>query len=229
MRILNLRLKPEMLARYDLPDILYPVSADTFDLALGHGGHLPIASMLYHLQNRSCIGDADWLGMEAAMDRLAQLVGPNDPRPILSAAGENWWLEIGPIDLTGPIVTIQRGDNLIAAVAAINGGLLRVASYRPLDAKSAIYLLGLGQKPISDHGVCMRENNWEYALDSAASTGNYYAASRGEAYLSYWQNGIGNFAGSSQDHHWLAMQRMRCRKAAVTVAEIGVHYSLGGT
>lgn len=228
MQILNLRLNPETLARYDLPDILYPVSADSFDTALGHDGHLPIASMLYHLQNRSRIGDADWLGLEAAMDRLAQLVGPNDPRPILSAAAENWWLEVGPIDLTGPIVTVQRGDNLIAAVAAIDGGLLRVASYRPLDAKSATYLIGLGQKPILDHGVCMRENNWEYALDSAASTGNYYAASRGEAYLSYWQNGIGNVADGSQDHHWLAMQHMRCRKAAITVAEIGIHFSLGG-
>lgn len=227
MRILNLRLKPETLAWYDLPDILYPVSADSFDMALGHGGHLPIASMLYNLQNRSCSGDADWLRLEAAMDRLAQLVGPNDPRPILSAAGENWRLEVGPIDLTGPIVTVQRGDNLIAAVSAIDGGLLRVASYRPLDAKSAKYLIGLGQKPILDHGVCMRENNWEYALDSAASTGNYYAASRGEAYLSYWQNGIGNFADGSQDHHWLAMQRIRCRKAVITVAEIGVHFSFG--
>lgn len=221
--MLELRLKPAMLARYNLPDILYPMSLESFDAALGSDAELDFGMMLYQLQMRSRDGDADWQHLEPAMDRLAQLVAPDDPRPVLSATGENWWLEVGPVDLAGPIVTVQRGELLIVAMAATEGGRLRVASYRALDAKSATYLLHLGIKPHPEHGVCMRENNWEYALDCSAGSGNFYAAERGEAHLSYWQRGIGNVADGTQDQHWLVMNDLTSRTASVTVAELGVN------
>jgi hypothetical protein len=223
--ILELHLKPATLAQYKLPDISYPMTLETFDAALADDGQLPIASMLFELQVRSRAGDAVWQQLEPAMDRLAQLIAPEDPRQVLTAAGDNWWLEVGPVDLDGPIVTIQRGHKLIAAMAATEVGRLRVASFRPLDAKSATYLIGLGQKPYLDQGVCMRENNWEYALDCSAGTGNYYAADRGEAHLSYWQSGIGKVADGTQDAHWLAMKELTSRPATVVVAELGVQYS----
>ena len=226
MSILELRLKPTTLARYNLPDILYPMSLESFDASLGGDTELDFGMMLYQLQMRSRDGDADWQHLEPAMDRLAQMVAPNDPRPVLSATGDNWWLEVGPVDLAGPIVTVQRGDKLIAAIAPTNSGRLRVTSYRPLDAKSATYLIGLGQKPHVDHGVCMRENNWEYALDCSAGSGNFYAAERGEAHLSYWQSGMGNLADASQHSHLVAMSGLTSRTASVTVAELGVQYSL---
>ena len=229
MSILELRLKPATLAHYNLPDILYPVSLKSFDTALGGDAQLDFGMMLYQLQMRSLDGDADWQNLEPAMDRLAQLVAPDDPRPVLSATGENWWLEVGPIDLAGPIITVQRGDLLIVAMAATEGGRMRVASYRPLDAKSAKYLLSMGQKPHPEHGVCMRANNWEYALDCSAGSGNFYAAERGEAYLSYWQSGIGNVADGTQDLHWLTMKDLTSRAASVTVAELGIQYSLADT
>ena len=222
MSILELRLKPATLARYSLPDILYPMSLESFDAALGGDAELDFGMMLYQLQMHSRDGDADWQHLEPAMDRLAQMVAPNDPRTVLSATGDNWWLEVGPVDLAGPIVTVQRSDKLIAAMASTHSGRLRVASYRPLDAKSAKYLIGLGQKPYLDHGVCMRENNWEYALDCSAGSGNFYAAERGEAHLSYWQSGIGNLADGTQDQHWLAMKNLTSRTASVTVAELGI-------
>ena len=226
---LELRLKPEILARYSLPDILYPMSLEPFDAALGSNAELDFGLMLYQLQVRSRDGGADWQLLEPAMDQLAQLVAPQDPRTVLSATGDNWWLEVGPVDLDGPIVTVQRGDLLIAAMAATEEGRLRVASYRPLDGKSANYLLSLGLKPYLEHGVCMRANNWEYALDCSAGSGNFYAAERGEAYLSYWQNGIGNIADGSQDLHWLAMKDLTSWPASLTVAELGIQYSLADT
>lgn len=229
MSIIELRLKPATLARYSLPNILYPMSLEYFDTALGGEAELDFGLMLYQLQVRSREGDADWQLIEPAMDQLAQLVAPQDPRPVLSATGENWWLEIGPIDLSGPIVTVQRGEVLIAAMSAAEEGRLRVASYRPLDGKSANYLLSLGLKPYLEHGVCMRANNWEYALDCSAGSGNFYAAEHGEAYLSYWQSGIGNIADGSQDLHWLAMKDLTSRAASVTIAELGVQYSLADT
>ena len=229
MTIVELRLKPETLERYSLPNILYPMSLEAFDAALGSDAELDFGLMLYQLQKRSREGDADWQQLEPAMDRLAQLVAPDDPGPVLSATGENWWLEVGPVDLEGPIVTVQRGDVLIAAMSATEEGRLRVASYRPLDGKSANYLLSLGLKPYLEHGVCMRANNWEYALDCAAGSGNFYADDRDEAYLSYWQSGLGNIAEGSQDAHWFAITNLKSRAASLTVAELGIQYSFGDT
>lgn len=226
MSNLELRLKPSTLEQYRLPDILYPMSLESFNATLGGEAELDFGLMLYQLQVRSREGDADWQHLEPAMDRLAQLIAPNDPRPILSATGDNWWLEIGPVDLSGPIVAVQRGNVLIATMTAIEEGRLRVASYRPLDGKSATYLLHLGLKPHPEHGVCMRPNNWEYALDCSAGSGNFYAAERGEAYLSYWQGGIGNIADGSQNLHWLTMGNLTSRAASATVADLGIQYSL---
>ena len=229
MSILELRLKPAALVQYNLPDILYPISLRSLDAVLRGDAELDFGQMLYQLQKRSRQGDADWHQFEPAMDRLAQLVAPDDPRPVLSATGENWWLEIGPVDLDGPIVTVQRGDLLIAAMTGTEEGRLRVASYRPLDGKSATYLLNLGLKPHPEHGVCMRPNNWEYALDSLAGSGNFYADERGEAYLSSWQSGLGNIADGSQDPHWFAMKDLASRAASLTVAELYIQYSLDDT
>lgn len=225
MNVIEIRLKPEALAHYELPDILYPLPLESFDAALGDNGQLPFAAMLYQLQKQSRAGDADWQRLEPAMDRLAQLMAPDAPQPVLSATGDNWWLEVGPVDLGGPIITIQRGDKLIAALAATKDGRLRIAAYRPLDAKSATYAIGLGQKPHLDSGVCMRENNWEYALDCSAGNGNFYAYHRGEAYLSYWQSGLGSVADGTLDVHWYAMKDFSSRPAPVVVVELGIQYS----
>ena len=170
---MDIRLKAATLAQYGLPDILYPVSLADFSAALSADGNLPFAPILYQLQVRSRAGDADWQNLEPAMERLAQILAPDDPRPVLSATAQEWWLEVGPVDLDGPIVTIQRGDKLIAALTPTEGGRLRVAAHRPLDAKSTKYLIELAVKPDPEHGVCMRENNWEYALDCSAGNGNF--------------------------------------------------------
>jgi len=100
--------------------------------------------------------------------------------------------------------------------------------FRPLDAKSAEYLIGLGQVPHPEHGVCMRENNWEYALDCSAGNGNYYAADRGEAYLSYWEKGLGIRWDGSDVPEWRKQLDLVARPAARVVAELGIHYTLSG-
>lgn len=132
------------------------------------------------------------------------------------------------MDLGGKLVTIQRADALIAAITARNDGRLRVAVFRPLDAKSAEYLIGLGQVPHPEHGVCMRENNWEYALDCSAGNGNYYAADRGEAYLSYWEKGLGISWDGTDVPEWRKQLDLVARPVARVVAELGIHYPLSG-
>lgn len=225
MSILEIRLKSEILARYGLPDILYPMTAEAFETLISGHGNWPFASMLFHLQEHSREGDTNWLELEPAMDRIAQILAPDDPRPVLSATGEEWWVELGIVDLGNKIVTIQRGKKLIAAMAPTPDGRLRVSSFRPLDAKSARYIVNMARKPHPEHGVCMRENNWEYALDCSAANSNFYAFERGQAYLSYWEHGIGLMADKTIDHQWWAMRQIQSRLPCLAVTELGIYYT----
>ena len=83
---------------------------------------------------------------------------------------KNWWLELGPVDLSAELITIQRQDHLVAAMTRREDGRLRVAVYRPLDAGSASSLNALGLNPRPEGGVATGDNNWEYALDASASS-----------------------------------------------------------
>lgn len=100
--------------------------------------------------------------------------------------------------------------------------------FRPLDTRSAEYLIGLGQVPHPEHGVCMRENNWEYALDSSAGNGNSYAADRGEAYLSYWEKGLGVSWDGTDVPEWRKQKDLVARPVGRVVTELGIHYTLSG-
>ena len=124
--------------------------------------------MLHGLQQRSQNGETEWQQFEPAMDRLAELLAPGDARDVISAAGDYWWLEIGPVDLGGKLVTIQCVNFLIAAITARDDGRLRVAVFRPLNARSAEYLIGLVQLPHPQHRVCMHENNWDDTINPRA-------------------------------------------------------------
>ncbi|MBX3739973.1 MAG: ADP-ribosylglycohydrolase family protein [Akkermansiaceae bacterium] len=219
----DLTLKAETIERFRLPDIPYPVAADALDYALESGGGLPFAAMLHGLQQRSDESGADWMAMEPAMERLAELIADDDNRETLAVSGEGWWIEIGPVDLGGRIVTIQRRDHLIAAIEPLPEGRLRVSVFRPLDAKSARYLTELSRVPQPEGGVCMRDNNWEYALDCSAGTGNFYAFDQGFAHLSYWSDGSGVSSDGTDSPEWILKRNFVARPAARVAAELKVH------
>jgi hypothetical protein len=223
----EVRLNREALVRYNLPDILYPVPLSLISAAVGDGGELPFAEMLYALQQRSAeSGQADWEALEPALDRLASLLAPDDDRLIVTAAGTSWWVEIGPVDLNEAIITIQRRETLIAAFNKCDDGRLRLTTYRPLDAKSARSVIGLAARPHAlDGTVCMRENNWEYALDYSAGIGQYYAHERGEAHMSYWEYGLGIQHDRTLNPDWHALRDCPPRRAAVAAIELGVAYA----
>lgn len=224
--MIELIFKPSALSELRLPDIPYPVPAETLSQMIDSEGGMPFASMLHGLQQQSAQGDADWLSLEPALDRLAELLTPEDGRKRVTAGSQEWWLEIGPINLGEPVVTIQRQQLLIAALARRDDDRLRLATFRPLDAKSAGYIFDLCLRPHHETGqVCMRENNWEYALDCSAGMGNWYAMHRGEAHLSSWSRGIGRKHDGSVDHEWQAMRRLPQRPPARVAMELGVAYA----
>ena len=218
------RLDPQVLTRYGLPDIVYSMPLADLNAPAIDAGDLPLAAMLYALQHRA-EGDVNWKDLEGAMDRLVHLLASDDHQQTLAASGDHWWLEIGPVDLNGKLVTIQRESSLIAAISPREDGRLRVAVFRPLDAQSARHLVGLGQIPHPDHGVCMRENNWEYALDCSAANGNFYSADRGQAYLSFWEKGLGISWDGTEISTWRAQSGLVARKAALVAMELAIHRS----
>lgn len=223
----ELHLKPETLAELALPDIGYPVPRDDFDYETGK---LHLATLLYGLQWKSIQPGVDWLALEPAMTRLSCLMTPDDEDAVVTAEGDAWEIAIGGLDLLGNdrdrrLVTVQRGSHLIAAIRPLSTGQLRVAAYRPLDARSARILIGLAELPHPEYGVQMRKNNWEFSLASAAADGNAHAAEQGHAYLWYWEKGLGVSVDGQELPEWFAQRKLPPVRAASVAAALGAYYT----
>jgi hypothetical protein len=223
----ELQLKPEALLRFGLPNIGYPIPIEILSELLASSDDLPLPTMLFWLQQQSSQAECDFRKLEPAMARLATLLAPDDDqRDSVTVIGDDWWLELGPVDLEGEIVTIQRDDELVVAIACRADGRLRAAVYRPLDASSANKLIILAQNPHPDGGVCMRDNNWEYAKDASAGMAQAYAAEEGSAYFSYWQRGVGVFNDGTESPIFRAHCNLPPRRPAEVAIELGLHYEL---
>jgi ADP-ribosylglycohydrolase len=219
-----MQLKKARIEHFGLPDIPYPLPISFLEESLSNGEEVSFSAMLFGLQVKSEQDCDNWRQYEEAMARLAELAAPDDDRKSVEAAGDNWWLEIGPVDLNSKIVTVQRDGELIAAIAPREDGRLRVAVYRPLDAKSASYLMESALLPGPDGDVFYRENNWEYVLDHSVTLGNAYASREGAAYLSYWECGIGLDSNKSEVKEWRSYLTLQSRKPAVVATELGIQY-----
>lgn len=221
----DLHLPAVVLARYGLPDIAYPAPTEVRN-TIAEGDDLPVPALLYALQQRTGAAGKDWQQFEAALDRLAALLNADDGPEIVAVPGSHWWLELGPVDLNDKVITIQRDDTLIAAIAPRSDGRLRVSTFRPLDGKSLAFLTGLARHPHPDGTVCLRENNWEYALDCSASIGNQYGAEQGEAYLSFWEQGIGILWNGTEHPVYRPYRDLPGRSPGLAAAELRVHDAL---
>jgi hypothetical protein len=214
-----------LLERYDLPDIGYPVPIDALESILLSDGQVEFVDMLYWLQESSVEQSSDWKDLEPAMIRLAELLAPEDDNEVITAEGDIWFLEIGPVDLAEPIVTIQRRDEVIAAMCPRDDGRLRIATYRPLDARAIKYLIDLSRPPHPEYGVQMRPNNWEYAMDCAShTTSAFMSYDEGISYLSIWEHGLGISADKTEDDRFIDQRGLLPFAPALTATQIGVYY-----
>ncbi|TNC49306.1 hypothetical protein FHG66_11240 [Rubellimicrobium rubrum] len=159
--------------------------------------------MLFALQHRAADGRADWKKLGTVIERLAPLVCRDVSLSELDIDDADWWIGLGRVDLHGSIITIQRGDTLIAAFDRRDDGRLRTTVYHPLCARAIRSVIGLGSKPHPEHGVNMRPDNWDYAGDCAALNGNVYAAKDGCTYLSSWHKGLGADWEGRDDPVWI--------------------------
>lgn len=227
---MQMRLKPETLARYNLPDIPWPLPIAAFAAAVSEPAELPLAEMLFALQNQSDDEPSIWKSLEPAMNRLSELVSedlkafPPDDQ-LLAIGSETWWLELGPVDLTKKLIAILRSDEIVAAVCPREDGRLRIAVYRPLDSSSLSKLLAASIHPDPEYGVCMRPNNWEYLVDASFGMGNSLASLEERPCLQLFPDQ--NEAPSDEPTpEWRTDTRPLPRPLPVVAAEIGVYYTL---
>lgn len=219
--------KAEWLREYGLPDIGYPVPTDALEEILSSKGQISFAQILYWLQEFSAEQKEGWQELEPAMKRLAEMLAPDDDQEVIAVQGDTWFLELGHIDLNSMIIAIQRNDVLLAVIAPRQDYRLRLEAYHPLDAKTIDYILGLSIHPDPEHGVCMRPNNWEYALDQASHpVSAFYACERGESYLSLWEYGLGLKEDGTSIESFISQNRKKPLAPNIVATQIGIYYEL---
>ncbi len=190
-KLVEIHLKKEHLEKYGLPNIGYPAPLDNIQKWLFDGGVMDFGKLLYYLQEYSSQYPDKWPNNEAAMQRLVEMNSVEGNPELIPVDGDGWFFYAGKVDLGSKVVTIQRKGDLIAAMAPHEDGSLVLSVYHPLDARSISKVLALSVKPDPEYGVCMRENNWEYALDASAQNTSALYGHPGAAYLSYWESGVG--------------------------------------
>lgn len=221
----DLHFSAAFLERHGLPDIGYPVPLARFLEVIGTDEGLEFAELLYWLQQASAEAGRDFRRYEPAMTRLAELLAPEDDlSDTASVQGDEWWLELGPVNLDGQLVTLQRDDELVAAISPRPDGRLRVAVYRPLDAHSAASLVSLSHHADETGKVNFRDNHWEYAKDASCSMGQVYAAEAGHSYLSWWQHGLGILHDGTASDVFHTQRTLTPRRPAEVATELGIYY-----
>jgi hypothetical protein len=195
---------------------------------VGAGGFVQHEALLAWLQQY--VEDADvetWQAYWPALSQIARLLMVPEDGETGDIEAERWRLLLGPVDLTGDIVTIARRDYLVAALAPTEDGTLKAAHYRPLDARAASLLTAAGLRPLPDGTVGLRPNGFEYMKDQTASMGQAYAWDAGRAYLSYWPNGLGIRQDGTAWPEWLDQQRLTPLDWRQLAAELASHALYG--
>jgi hypothetical protein len=224
--MIELHPRRDALVGLGLPAIPYPVALPAFKAAVANDGELPLADMLHGLQLRAADPKADWRRMEPAMARLAELLAPDDARESVTAEGGDWWIEVGPLDLTGEVIALQRDDTLLAAITARADGRLRMAAWRSLDGHAIGLLLAMARSGPTP-GTPDQRTAWQCARDAATAAEQPTADAKGLTCLSWWNPGPGNGAGGGEVSGWRAQADQPVRRPACVAAEIGTFHMRG--
>lgn len=68
---------------------------------------------------------------------MAKYAPPED-RETIVAYGEDWWMEVGPVDQTSDIITVQQQNQVIAALGCREDGALRGSLLLPTDSLETV-------------------------------------------------------------------------------------------
>lgn len=207
MKFTELKLSEEVRARLGLPDLPYEVPAIYAEVFGVNPDAPPLEAMLYALQLRAEEEAVDWLMLAPAMDRLVALLGERAWPGTSLIETDSSLVRLGEVDLDGAVITVQRQERIVAAFQAIEGKQLVTQLFHPPCARTIHTILSLNMRPKEDGVIPYYGTNWDYAADSAAGSGQYYAAEAGRTYLAHWASGVGlGFDGEPLDL-WMKARR----------------------
>lgn len=220
-----MRFKKEFLSHYLLPDIKYPVKETIFNDVLHAGGNIDFHYLLLSLLNYSSINNID-NEFEKTITRLSEILIPDD-HEITGTINTNLFsLKISKVDFNNELICITKKDKLLVAIQPTSKYGINISVFHALDKKSIEMLIDISRHLHPVHGISMRDNNWEYALDMAAPTlSSMYAQERNEACFSYWENGFLQTEGNDKIEFYSYLSKIPL-KPHVVAAQIGVIFEL---
>jgi ADP-ribosylglycohydrolase len=213
------------LARAGLPRMEYPIPLSAFPEALKRGDVLPV-QMLAWLQLFTERDLSAWTCLAPAMTAIARQLAGSYRGLRGEIEGPRWRLSLESVDLSREVVTVQRGAHLVAAIADRGDGGLSVSHYRALDAKAARYLVALGGYPDGTAG--MPASSFECAKGWSGGWSHFYAADRGDSYLSYWDDGVGLRDDRMPVQGWIEQRTLTPLPWAELAIELAAQATLDG-
>ena len=216
--------KLDFLTENRLPCISYPIPYDDIKEITETGGNIEFTDLLFYLQQYSACLKEGWEELDPAMLRLTEILAQEDDNPVGNIYTPDFYIHLQPHDLSLEVITMIRGDRILAAIFPGSDFTVSMSAFHPFDARTMNFLMQMARHP-HNGGVCMRENNWEYALDMAAPTlGSMYACERGDSYLSYWENGLGVCSDGKIDSTFETYRTRKQIMPNIVAAQIGCYY-----
>ena len=223
-----IHLSEKVINKFDLPEIGYPFPIAGIAQAADLDGDIEFEQLLLGLLAYSSLVEKEWELFESAILRLSELVIPGSEEVEGNIHTPDFYLRIQAMDFDQETISIFRGDKMLAAIQPTTNRRLAISVFHGLDAKTVESLINMSRHPNPKYGVCMRENNWEYALDVAAPrASSMYATQRGESYFSYWQHGLGVLHDGNIDPEVEKYRYMEPVKPNIIAAQIGAYYKWG--
>ena len=224
---MQISFKKEFLKENNLINIEYPVPLDLATKISAKDSHIDFADMLFWLQEySSSLKNDSWEDLEPAMLRLSEVIAQKNNDPVGNIHTPDFYIHVQPHKLDKELISIMRRDKVLAVILPGDKLTISIMVFYPLDARSIRCLMDIAKHPHPEHGVSLRENNWEYALDCAAPTmGSMLAQEDGRSYFAYWEYGLGVNHKMKMDYDYTHYYTQRQTMPNVVAAQIGTYYT----
>ena len=230
MKFTKLTLRAAVLARLGLPDIPYEVPSAHFEHAGSDFDELPLAAMLFALQQRAAHGEADWLKLVPAMNALVLAlqksgwVGTSTLVGTTTLKGADFTIQFDEIDLDGYCIAIHRRGRIVAVLTEADGGRVKAQLFHPPCARTIETLIAFSRNADENGRLPYYGTPWQSAEDTAASNSQYYAAEAGRTYLAPWHFGVGIGWDKAPTAEWMgARVQLRPTDPASAAFAINAH------
>jgi hypothetical protein len=213
-------LKTDVVERLGIPGIHYPID---LEFALRNEGNIAPEMLLSWIQTYTDDSE-DWKIYREASLALSRSLAPELPEPILEAESDEWFVEIGPLDLSLETATIQKQGELILAIQNRGDGRLRTCFYEPPSKDVLHSLLLLSIHPTETGYVYHDTSNWAAAVNYSGTTSALYADEQGQHYRSYWKYGIGLLGPNEVDPRWVEQAKKDPIPPNLAMAMLAVYH-----